>query len=132
MNEGSFLEHYQDWSHLDSLRKEKYSTLSCDRIRAASWERSNREEMAAELTRQPVTLGEWKAGIRKEKLEWEVRDAVTSLWEKGYTTYYSGYEGSDGLQVIHFVSQEPPPDEVLKKVWGLTDETGVLTGPQLR
>jgi hypothetical protein len=70
---------------------------------------------------------EWKAGMRKECLEWEVRDAILNLWKKGYTTYYSGYRGNLGLQVISFVSLEPLSEEVQRKIWGLTDETGLLT-----
>jgi hypothetical protein len=81
----------------------------------------------AENENRPVLISEWKAGMRKEELEWEVREAVQTLWLKGYTTYYSGYEGSDGLQVIRFVSLESPRKEALKRIWQLTDESGILT-----
>lgn len=75
----------------------------------------------------PISLGEYKAGRRKEEFEWEVRDAILTLWEKGYTTYYSGYEGGDGIHVLLFVSLEPVPDDTLKSIWAITDETGTLT-----
>lgn len=126
MNE-SISGYFEDWEHLDRLKKSYYSHLSGHQIRRESWERSKRENAVVEREGRPVSMGEWKSGRRKETLEWEARGAILSLWKKGYTTYYSGYEGSDGLQVIHLVSPKPPPKEILKRVWRLTDVTGILT-----
>lgn len=127
MGKENILAHFQDWKYLAGLKEKHFRHLSCHEIRMASWERSKQEFEEAERTNQPVSLVEWIMGMRKECLEWEVRDTVLGLQENGYTTYYSGYQGNDGKHVLRFVSIEPPPESLLKKIWQITDETGILT-----
>ncbi len=127
MSGEGILDHFEDRDYLNREIGSKSRHGKCRELRYSSWEKSKREVALAEQERRPISIEEWKAGIRKEELEWEVRDAVRSLWAKGYTTYYSGYEGNDGFQTISFVSLEAPDKEVLKRIWKLTDETGILT-----
>lgn len=124
----SFRDHFQDWDLLENLVNTNAATLCCHKIRKESWAISREEVALAEAENKPVSLGEWKAGLRKENFEWEVRGAILALWKKGFTTYISGYgEASNGLHELDFISTNPPPENLLKSIWGLTDETGVLT-----
>ncbi len=80
----------------------------------------------------PVTPEEYLLGIRKEELEPEVRDCVLSVLRKGYNPYSSGFDmvaGNNGLHAILFISRdgERPTENTLRKIWGLSKETGILT-----
>lgn len=108
---------------VDSLAKHG----SCEATRAASWKRTLEELKKAEGENKPINLLESTIGIRLEELEWEVRDAVIQLLEKGYTTYYSGYEGNDGFQKVCFLIPEKlnvDLETIMNKIYS---DTGIYT-----
>lgn len=127
MESASILDHFEDWGFLQDLKNRGYRHLSCEEMRKASWATCRAEAEIAEREQRPITQAEWNMGQRKEWLEPEVREAISVMQRKGYTTYYSGFEGSDGLHIVDFVTKNPVPEEIRRTVWKITDTEGVLT-----
>ncbi|OGM10980.1 hypothetical protein A2Z22_03880 [Candidatus Woesebacteria bacterium RBG_16_34_12] len=122
-----FSDHFSNWDYLDELIDKTSRHLCSHEIRMEAWRTCKLQRCEAEAVDVPVSQVEWDMGMRKENLEPQVREAVLRLQEKGYTTTCSGFEGSDGRQTIDFFSVNPPSKEILRQVWALTDETGILT-----
>ncbi|MDD3647150.1 MAG: hypothetical protein PHS44_01445 [Candidatus Dojkabacteria bacterium] len=131
-----FASHFGDMQFVVELATRLLVPDSCKAIRDQSHARKRLEAEAAERVNKPVTLEEFLLGTRLEYIEWEIRSCVHLLWQKGFTTYASGYSyrrgeifpnTCDGAHFLRFVSRECPPESVLKQIWSLTDNTGILT-----
>ncbi len=120
---------FRDYEKLSGVEEDllRKGHGSCRDIRRESWNRCAQELAEAEREERPITHLEWVMGERKEVYESEVREAVISLNNKGYTTYYSGYEGNDGIQVLCLVLEKPLPDNICQNIWELSSRSGVLT-----
>lgn len=129
-----FVDHYQDWDLVHLLINKTSIHGCCEHIRRQAWKDCELQAKAAEKAQAPLCQIEWDMAMRKEWLEPQIRDAVLMILGKGYTTYYSGFHGGDGWQTLSLVALRPPPEEVLQQLWGLTNETDILTftyGPSL-
>jgi len=63
-----------------------------------------------ELTNEEQGIG--NMGVMIEKIEPQVREALRTLWAKGYKTTYSGFEAFGTHQTIWFDKTQGPPPEI--------------------
>lgn len=91
------------------------------RIRRTALDNMNME-LERRLKENPVpTKEELAMGAYLEKIEPQVREAVLVLRSKGYSTYYSGFDGFGDEQIVKLEAPILPTNEILKLVPALAE-----------
>jgi hypothetical protein len=106
-----------------NLTPEKVRLLSdFAKLRRRTVNQGEREAEERKEKNPKATEEELHAGVYKEYIEPQVRDAVFALRRKGYTTYESGFGGYD-RQIISFEKNHLKnfelPEDLTKKLAGL-------------
>jgi hypothetical protein len=82
------------------------------------WEGEQRKEQNPKATEEELS-----AGVYKEHLEPQVRDAIFALRRKGYTTYESGFSARYDRQMVSFEKNHLEnfqlPEDLVQKLAGL-------------
>jgi hypothetical protein len=92
------------------------------KLRKRTVEQGEREAEERKEKNPKATDEELSAGVYKEHLEPQVRDAVFSLRRKGYTTYESGFGGYDGQTIAfekNYLENFQFPEKLAQKLAGL-------------